>query len=240
MSVDNVVGSRGKRTLSGARVKEFPVPPKIYTHDINLCSHALTSFLPGVSLCGGSDCGRRVTAVDEPQIAGDFKCAAEPLNHRAFFPVYNRSHVRIFERRRHPARALGRRAEPARPRSHGAASAALVGGRRNLQFQALRLRPLLLHAEGRDRAGRLRHVPPESDAARLAARQRHAGGSAGVREPLRSARQVPAERRSDAARGSGRAVRSIREAQGEARARRSIRRRRASGRCRAFRACSAS
>jgi hypothetical protein len=72
--VDNIVGIRGKRTLSGARVKEFSVPPTNYAHDINLITQAFTSVSRAQPCAVADDYGRDVTVVDEPQFASDFKC----------------------------------------------------------------------------------------------------------------------------------------------------------------------
>ncbi len=122
-----------------------------------------------------------------------------------------------------PAGHLRRRIEPDRAQSPRAPVAAHVGGGRDLQLQALRVRALLLHAEGRGCAGRLRDVPHEGTVAGLAAPGRDAGGGAGLPHALRGAGQVPADRRDHPPVRARRALRGVREAQGQARARGSLR-----------------
>ncbi len=132
-------------------------------------------------------------------------------------------HARTPARAAVAARHFGRRVEPPRARSARAQPAAHVGGRRDLQLQALWLRSLLLHAEGRAGPGGLRDVPRSCAVARLAASGRRAGGGPGAAHALRGARQVPAQRRGHAPRRAGRALRGVRAPQVEAGAGRPVR-----------------
>src|SRR2546428_492199 len=116
---------------------------------------------------------------------------------------------------------------PAHRGAAGAPRGALPGGvgrGRDLELPPLRLRPHLLHPEGRRRPAPLRAVPHPRAADPVPARRRPARGRLRLGRGVRAAWRIPAGRRAARAQGARRAPARLRAAEGSTPGRRPLRR----------------